>query len=38
MRDADLDVQIDLVLQQDKSVETDGAITIRQENLGGCET
>lgn len=37
MRDADLDVQIDLILKQDKSVETDGAITIRQENLGGCE-
>lgn len=38
MRDADLDVQSDLILLQDKSVETDGTITIRQENVGGCET
>lgn len=35
-RDADNDVQIDLILQQDRSVETDGAVTIRPENLGGC--
>lgn len=36
MRDAVSDVQSDLILQQDKCVDTDGAITIKQENLGGC--
>lgn len=36
MRDAHLDAQPDLCRKRDASVETDGAVTLRNDGLQGC--
>lgn len=36
MKDVNIDVQSDLIQTQDQSVETDCAITLKRESLGGC--
>lgn len=38
MRDAHLDAQPDLIGKRSASVETDGAVTITNNNLKGCMT
>lgn len=38
MREKSIDVQKDLIQMVDKSEDTDGAITIRRDDLSGCKT
>lgn len=37
MREKETDIQKDLIGLEDKSMETDGAVTIRSECPGGCK-